>query len=1194
MESSRMKTNKKICIFAIALLLGINSTYAIDFITGDDDNIEYNQSIYEDEIKINKNTIQNAQEAISAKRYNDAINYMNAYIAAKPKKYEAYSLRGDAYYALRRYNLAQEDYQMAVDLKSSEDKLMTSTKYVSAIILGADKYEQLQNVELGDLYAKLMYAQKALNNPQYLASYENAMKYNSHIYLPQPKKSDISKINCPQKYGKILNPQGIDSYIYGAISDIENKKFNDAMHKLQNVTSNYPQYYLGHYLYGVALAGLDSDDEAIPYFEKAIYLNPYDFESMASLGQIYYNKAETSFSAQDYKKSIDYFEQALKLNPDCYMYYFYIGLNELQRGDNALAVSIFDKALKLNENDYNSRYYQAIGKFLNGDYQGAINNSNALLRKNVSNYNSVLYLRALSYYKLNDIDKALADLNNIQNNIEDIYNTDIKVVSEKEKTLDSYIYYLKSQIENSQGQGAASDMDKATQNPIIAQLAKVQKAASPYESMLEKEDISLEEYNKINDFYKTSLIKMLDSGIVITEEDIDNQYDYIRTTFADLGLTFKYVNPYYKFTTLANYPYKKYSVKLAKENLLQVEKTQSITPEIRSYVPIEKTLTMRETTPSNELMIHGQDSSLAQMLAANEIALPKALMTAPEEQIKSEPEETKEQSPQASDFVPETPASEGVKSSNISSGEPFIFTDKNTLIDKENVKNVEGIIETEKSMDNEVDSSNSYKFVAKEIKETPEFTIKTEAIEPEKQTQNNTESKELENGAMIFSAKEQKDSVDIVTKQPEIDEHKINTEQETNSVDENNIQKPEVKIASKTINTKYADINPEEFGIKAQSIPEISQYDEIIELDKNIYEKELFDNDTKNLEYDFNKSLLEHQMKLEKAFTNDTTTAVKLEENEEEQVKQQSSTVETQAQTTSTPVVVVPELNKPITSAKPDLGQENQQKQTDAELAQASVDDILKQPAILDDLQEENQNEITNILNSDTLSKDEKNVKKAQKEVLKQKLQEQKQLQKSFEAAKKQQEYEKKQQQKAQEKSENQAKKEKILEEKQLLKEQQSALKQEQKAAKEQAKQEQIAKKESEKLEKYNAKVDEIAAKQKAKAEAKQLKQAQIQEKIEQRNKLKEQKNEEKALLKSQRIAYKEEQKLKRQEQLAQQKLIKEQKREEIKAQKEQIKLKKAQDKAAKLKETTEKEVSDKQKSEKKYDLKKFFNKKNK
>ena len=52
---------------------------------------------------------------------------------------------------------------------------------------------------------------------------------------------------------KVLNPQGVDSYIYGAIEDIEKGNYRDSIFKSQYLISNYPEYYLGYYLNGVAL-----------------------------------------------------------------------------------------------------------------------------------------------------------------------------------------------------------------------------------------------------------------------------------------------------------------------------------------------------------------------------------------------------------------------------------------------------------------------------------------------------------------------------------------------------------------------------------------------------------------------------------------------------------------------------------------------------------------------------------------------------------------------------------------------------------------------------------------------------------------------------------------------------------------------------------------------------------------------------
>ena len=403
------------------------------------------------QIKGNKDSFDKAVESMDNKDYQSAIVYLSAYITSKPKKYEAYKLRGDCFYALRQFVLAQNDYQTAIDLKASDDKFLTGTKVLGAVVLGADKQDQLQNPELGNLYAKLMYAQKALNNPAYETSYSKAVEYNSHIYLPQPKKSDIALINCPQKYGKVLNPKGADEYLYGAIDDIENSHFNEAIYKAQYLTSNYPKYYLGHYLVGVSMVGLEQENEAVDSFKNSLKYNPYDFESLASLGQIYYDKAEKTFSPDYAKKSIDYFKQALKYNPNCYLYYYYLGLNEMQLGNNDLAIINFNKAIKFNINDYNSRYYKAIAQYIKGDYNSVVDDCTKLLYRHVSNYNSVLYLRALAQYKLGDKEKAIADLEKIQSGVEDIYNADVRIISAKEKTLQNYLYYLKSKLLQDEG-----------------------------------------------------------------------------------------------------------------------------------------------------------------------------------------------------------------------------------------------------------------------------------------------------------------------------------------------------------------------------------------------------------------------------------------------------------------------------------------------------------------------------------------------------------------------------------------------------------------------------------------------------------------------------------------------------------------------------------------------------------------------
>lgn len=772
-----------------------NFAMADDAVTSASDSV---LTIDEQQIKGNKDSFDKAVECMDKKDFQSAIVYLTAYISSKPKKYEAYKLRGDCFYALRQYVLAQKDFQSAIDIKTSDDKFVTNTKVIGAVVLGADKQEQLQNPELGNLYGKLMYAQKALNNPAYETSYSKAVEYNSHIYLPQPKKSDIAQINCPQKYGKVLNPQGVDEYIYGAVEDIEKQHFNESVYKVQYLTLNYPKYYLGHYLMGVSLVGLDKENEAIDSFNNALANNPYDFESMASLGEIYFNNAEKTFSQTDSKKSIDYFNKALKYNPHCYLYYYYIGLNELQIGNTDLAINNFNKAIKFNINDYNSRYYRAIAQYIKGDYNSVIDECTRLLYRHVSNYNSVLYLRALAQYKLGNSEKAVADIEKIQTGVEDIYNADVRNISPKEKTLDNYLYYLKSKILKDQGFGVKTDLLKALQNPIIAKLYQVENATSSYEKSLSGESISLSDYKNFDNFYKSRLPQILQGGLSISLDDIDNQYDYIRTTFDDLGISFVYTNPDYKMTTMDDFVYKKYSSKLSQEDRasLLAQIPQDVKQDVQEAKPL-----LTATTNQLDMLPNDSKPSIAQVLASqslgavitaafdNNIQQPKVDVVA----IQPKPVATEEIPPVVSEILNE---------------------DNHPVVQKEEPKvvaNVEPVKTNAQKADESLKKSEPTKIVADEIKQTPDFTVSYKNVEPE-----------------TIQAEDKIAQVQT----PEILPTK-NGEPSLKEPD-SKFGHPEVKSQPK-INEKHADVNPKDFDLIHNQAPQISDDDEIVELPPENY-----------------------------------------------------------------------------------------------------------------------------------------------------------------------------------------------------------------------------------------------------------------------------------------------------------------------------------------------------------------------
>lgn len=833
--------NKKICALLVLMMMGTytisqNSVYAEDT-TSETTEVSV--------IKGNKDAFEMAENLIGQKNYQEALKYLDAYISSKPKKYEAYKLRGDAYYSLRRYNLAEKDYQTAIDLKTDDDKFVTGTKVLSAVVLGADKQEQLQNPELGNLYAKLMYAQKAQNKTSYESSYAKAVELNSHIYLPQPKKDEISQINCPQKYGKVFNPQGDDKFLYDAINDIENGNYRDSVFKSQYLITNYPDYYLGYYLNGVALAGMEQDEDAIVAFNNALKKNPYDFESLASLGQLYYAQAEKTFSVDDAKKSTEYFRQALKLNPNCNSYYFYIGLNDLLQGKVSSAIENFDSAIKLKSNDYNSQYYKIIAQYINGDYSSVVSGAGKLLYRRVSNYNSVMYLKALAEYKQGQSDLALEDLEKIYNSTTDIYNSDVRYVSNKEKTLLGYCYYLKALILAQKGMGTKSDMAEAYSNPIIAQLAATEKMLNTYKPEFVNGKVSLEDYKKFNNAYNSAVGLLKQSNIAITQEDIDTQYDYIRTTFDDLGVTFVYKNPNYKISAIDNYVFKKYSSKLSAEDFQTLSEGVAEDEVLALRPKTNDTPVLTQQTSQEVLLGDEKTTSIAQILATQSL-IPMAV---PQE-LQHKVENIEPASIENAQHIENQPQ-------NVQ--EPVISVAENSSDKTEKIEetpDAENITKTQEPQKIEK-SSESIKIVADEIKDSPDFTISYPKEETEiKKLKENViaESKpesepiqivaqpnsqvEKQEEPLVVKAQEQIQPVeqnsekiasnndDMAVNLPLFDETKpVVDANEKESLQEQ--QKPEMKVVE-----KHADINSEDFGVTpVKPIPKEENPEDVVELE---------------------------------------------------------------------------------------------------------------------------------------------------------------------------------------------------------------------------------------------------------------------------------------------------------------------------------------------------------------------------
>ena len=551
----------------------------------------------------------------------------------------------------------------------------------------------------------------------------------------------------------------------------------------------------------------------------------------------------------------------MKLNPNYNSYYFYIGLNDLLQGKVSSAIGNFDSAIKLKPNDYNSQYYKAIAQYINADYSSAVSGANKLLYRHVSNYNSVMYLKALAEYKQGQSDLALEDLEKIYNSTTDIYNSDVKYVSNKEKTLLGYCYYLKALILAQKGMGTKSDLAEAYSNPIIAQLAVTEKMLNSYKPSIVDGKVSLADYQTFNKAYNSAIAMLKQSNVEITQEDIDTQYDYIRTTFDDLGVSFVYQNPNYKISAIDNYVFNKYSSKLSAEDFKALADGVTTEEDILALRPkTESAPVLTPATPQNALLGDENKTSIAQMLASQSLipmAVPKELQIVPvaENPISQETETIVAQTPIVENSQIVEPSEKIAKVENVEE----VPNVQKTVTEqpKEDVKidvpqEVEPVVETVTTVD---ESSNKIKIVADEIKDSPDFTIsypketvqssnvqtvQNENVKPVEDVAKVDSSVEKAKESMIFKAdeqqvqpKEQKPEKNASNKHnmavtlPLFDETRpvVDAEPEKEPVVEQ--PKQEVKVVE-----KHANINSEDFGVTpVKPLPKVENPEDVVVLE---------------------------------------------------------------------------------------------------------------------------------------------------------------------------------------------------------------------------------------------------------------------------------------------------------------------------------------------------------------------------
>ncbi|AVQ72215.1 hypothetical protein B5D77_13725 [Microcystis sp. MC19] len=351
------------------------------------------------------------------KKYELASDDYNKAIELNPNSAMAYNNRGNIYYDQKKYELALADWNKAIELNPN---LAMAYNNRGNIYYDQQKYE----LALADW-------NKAIElNPNLAMAYNN----RGNIYYDQQKYelalADWNKaIELNPNLAMAYNNRGLLYYNQQkydlALSDYNqaikiNSDFAEAYNNRGNLYRRQQKYKL-----------------ALDDYNQAIKINPNDAEAYNNRGNLYYDQQKYELALADYN-------QAIKINSDFAGAYYNRGNIYYDQQKYDLALSDYNQAIKINSDfaeAYNSRgnLYSDLQKYdlalsdyskaidINPNYANAYNNRGILysdLQKydlalsdyskaiDINpNYANAYYNRGLLYHNQQKYDLALADYN---------------------------------------------------------------------------------------------------------------------------------------------------------------------------------------------------------------------------------------------------------------------------------------------------------------------------------------------------------------------------------------------------------------------------------------------------------------------------------------------------------------------------------------------------------------------------------------------------------------------------------------------------------------------------------------------------------------------------------------------------------------------------------------------------------------
>ena len=254
----------------------------------------------------------------------------------------------DIYEKLLEFDIdsAQIYYELGHLYMAKNDKLNS----ISAFKLAVDKETDnpFFNNSLGYAYAKAELYDDAINHYQKAIAINPDAEWTSIVCqalgsISAEHSGNVEAAVSTYQAGLILDPKNYDLYI--ALGDIYMADYDvdNAIRAYCDAITLDPEDFRGYSKAGIALWEKDYLEEALVAYHKAVELKPDNEFAQNNLGILYLD------GLADAEEALEYFEEAIALNPNYTLAYFNAGRASQEMGFTNDAAHYYQMAIDLNK-----------------------------------------------------------------------------------------------------------------------------------------------------------------------------------------------------------------------------------------------------------------------------------------------------------------------------------------------------------------------------------------------------------------------------------------------------------------------------------------------------------------------------------------------------------------------------------------------------------------------------------------------------------------------------------------------------------------------------------------------------------------------------------------------------------------------------------------------------------------------------